>query len=145
MSELDIDAMVTGPNKQDLEIKQLRTQLAKANEIISKLELEGLPDDYIAVPSEAWREQCQHEVQLAEANKRIEELEHYNLKLANESHAKSLEIDKANKLTIEKKLEGAYAVISLLDETKDSKAILMANKYVREQLREKRERPTNAR
>lgn len=44
-----------------------------------------------------------------------------------------------NKFAIEKRVEGAYAVISLLDETKDSKAILMANNYVREQLRKEQE------
>ncbi|MFD3283954.1 hypothetical protein ACE41O_12610 [Alteromonas macleodii] len=41
MSELDINAMVKGPSKQDLEIESLRTQLAKANERVSELELEN--------------------------------------------------------------------------------------------------------
>ena len=44
-----------------------------------------------------------------------------------------------NKFAIEKKIEGAYSVISLLDPTKDSKAILMANKYIREQLHKEQE------
>ena len=47
--------------------------------------------------------------------------------------------DTLNKFAIEKKIEGAYAVISLLDETKDSKTILMANNYVREQLRKEQD------
>lgn len=38
MSELDINAMVKGPSKQDLEIESLRTQLAKANERVAELE-----------------------------------------------------------------------------------------------------------
>lgn len=58
-------------------ISDLRTQLAKANEVISKLESESLPDGYIAVPSEAWHEQCQYEARLTKANERVKELERF--------------------------------------------------------------------
>ena len=95
------------------------------------------------------------EDELAKANERVRELEQVNLVLAANVEAcceltemdigaaieRLFEIDNTesktllNKFAIEKKIEGAYSVISLLDPAKDSKAILMANKYIREQLR----------
>ncbi len=121
------------------EIETLRTQLAKANE------------DYKVLFSAF--QNCHDE--LVDANERLKELEQINLELAANVEAcceltemdmvaaidRLFEIDNTeskellNKFAIEKKIEGAYAVISLLDETKDSKTILMANNYVREQLR----------
>ncbi|AEA99067.1 hypothetical protein [Alteromonas mediterranea] len=61
---------------------------------------------------EAWYKIERLEAQLAKANERIEELEHYNLRLANESHAKSLEIDSANKSVIETHVKALQSLLN---------------------------------
>lgn len=92
---------------------------------------------------------------LAKANERVKELESVVAAAIHAFDAYEMDVDTyptiehvmlknnlqshLNKFAIEKKIEGAYAVISLLDETKDSKTILMANNYVREQLRKEQE------
>lgn len=130
MSELDIDVMVKGPSKQDLEIESLRTQLARANEIISALSLET--DNAITLQAE--RNQLKRD--LAKANERVRELEAHNALLMQASwemkegkpdafykikDARNTEpSDALNKFAIEQQVEVLYSAIGDLEEIKTS-------------------------
>lgn len=116
------------------EIEQLTEQLAKANERVKELEkeLKESEDDLDAA-----------EHQLSSYENALEEVKAVFVDsdacpLFEPFNPRNLSAW-LNKFALEKRVEGAYAVISLLDETKDSKAILMANKYVREQLRKEQD------
>lgn len=129
-----VNDMVESQNAAVYRAYKAEQSLAKANERIKELEEEfkGSEDDLYAA-----------EQQLSSYENALEEVQAVFVDsdacpLFEPFNPKNLSAW-LNKFAIEKKIEGAYAVISLLDETKDSKTTLMANNYVREQLRKEQE------
>ena len=81
------------------EIGSLKELLAKANERVSELEKQfetQMTNDFVTTTDQA---------------KRIDELEKYNLDLANESHNKSLAIERANKRVKELEIKSQILLI----------------------------------
>lgn len=112
-----------------MKISRLEVQLAKANERVKELERESM----------AFRSILDQPIKHPAGTDKMYSLGFNHAMRLFEDIYLGVTQKALNKFAAEKKVEGAYAVISLLDETKDSKAILMANKYVREQLRKEQE------
>lgn len=96
--------------------------LAKANERITELENNKVPEGYIAVPGDAWHEQCQYEAKLDKANARVKELESgldlKDVKIIDLQHqVGTLEFNRVtskdlNKFAIEKKIEALKELLT---------------------------------
>lgn len=144
MSELDIDVMVKGPSKQDLEIESLRTQLAKANE-----QLQSVCNHNATQQPEITRLRAE----LAKTNERVKELELVIVAITHadetgyvddvgfvEGWSDVCDEIKAllNKFAIEKKIEGAQRVLDC-GELNLSQGDIDTIRLIQEQLRKEQE------
>lgn len=126
--------------KSNASMASLELELAKANERVRELEQNQLPiengENRYGLDVSYFRNVINRELNRSLYNYKPDELARVLARISRTADKSVMfEPEFSKKFAIEKKIEGAYAVISLLDETKDSKTILMANNYVREQLR----------